>query len=185
MTRLLVVADSSESWLDDFSVIGHVDIVLSLGDLYSYDILKLKPLGVPIFGVYGNHCREGYLDELGATDLSRQGIASVTRIGDVPVLGVSGCVRYSNSATHQWTQDEYRAAIRHLPGADIVVTHCPPDGINDNEDHAHHGIQALREYVDLHHPTHLFHGHTYPDPVITAHGNTQVHYVHGWDVVTI
>lgn len=182
--RVLAVADTTEGWLEDFRDVGAVDLVLSLGDMYLCDLKRLTTLGAPVAGVYGNHCRRGYLDEIGM-DLSRGHAAAWSNGIGVRVLGVSGCVRYNNAADHQWTQEEYAEYISRLPAADWVVTHCPPEGVNDDGDPAHLGITALREYIDRFRPTHLFHGHTYPDQPLRSHGSTQVHYVHGWELIEV
>jgi Icc-related predicted phosphoesterase len=180
--RIIVVSDHPDGWPGDIAAACRdADLILTLGDLSSWDVEKLVTHGKPVAGVYGNHCRRGYLSELGATDLSNGGIAAV---GDTPfgtILGVSGCVRYKPGTSDLlWTQDEYREALTELPRADWVVTHCPPRGCNDHSDSAHVGIDALAEYVKWHRPAHLFHGHTYPEKPRTRFGRTAVHYVSGW-----
>lgn len=179
------MADTDENWLENFSVLGPVDLILSLGDMYALYLNKLKNMNAPIAGVYGNHCRKGYLPEIGAVDLSKGHPAAWTSQLGVTTIGVSGCVKYSSSPVHQWTQDEYRHSISPLPPAEWVVTHCPPAGVNDHDDPAHLGIDALRDYLDIHRPKHLFHGHTYPDTPMTRYGETTVHYVHGWDLIEV
>lgn len=183
--RVLAVADTTEGWLDDFSVLGGIDLILTLGDLYSVDILRLTSVGVPIAGVYGNHCQRGYIEEAGGTDLSGGGIAGWTNSLGMSTIGVSGCVRYKPFGDIQFSQDEYLEALAPMPAADLVVTHCPPRGINDQDDPAHIGINVLRRYVDHFRPAHLFHGHTYPDQPLRSHGSTQVHYVHGWELIEV
>lgn len=187
MTRVLAVADTTENWTDETLQAAHsVDITLSLGDMYRVDLERLKG-GAPILGVYGNHCSEGHLKKMGAVELtpSDTPVTLSTLNNGLVILGVSGCVRYSNAAYHQWTQDEYRLALEGAPRADWVVTHCPPRGVNDHDDPAHFGVDALREYVDTHAPTHLFHGHTYPEEPVTRVGDTKIHYVHGWAVLDV
>lgn len=184
--RVLAVADTTENWTNEtFDTVRDVDMILSLGDMYSIDLERLRGVSdTPILGVYGNHCSRGYLEQYGV-DLSNRSVAAVHKIGDVTILGVSGCVRYSNAAYHQWTQEEYTAALAGAPACDWVVTHCPPRGCNDHDDNAHQGIDALREYVIRHKPSHLFHGHTYPENPQTMLGITAVHYVRGWDVIEV
>ena len=187
LTRILALADTTENWTPETIAVARiVDVILSLGDMYSSDLERVK-VGTPILGVYGNHCRRGYLKSIGAVELSSSDDpASVTRLNNgVTILGVSGCVRYSNAADHQWTQDEYRRALDNAPRCDWVVTHCPPRGVNDHEDHAHLGIDALREYVETRAPEHLFHGHTYPEEPLVGLGDTKIHYVHGWSVLDV
>lgn len=104
------------------------DAVFCLGDLYSVDIKRLVGHGTPVYGVYGNHCRRGYLRDEGATEVAVDGtaVAGVHYTSFGTVLGVNGCVRYSNAADLQYTQDEFAAALDGLPPVDIVLTHCPP-----------------------------------------------------------
>lgn len=45
----------------------------------------------------------------------------------------------------------------HVARHDILITHCPPRGINDNTDPAHIGFDGLREYVDRVSPRYVFH----------------------------
>lgn len=186
--RILAVADTTENWPDDIEDVARtVEVILSLGDIYRIDLERLKPSGTPVIGVYGNHCMRGYLrhPSVGGFDLSRNGICAVNQSPVGTVLGVSGCVRYSNASYHQWTQEEYSAALRDMPAARVVATHCPPLGCNDHDDPAHYGIDALAEYVREHRPEHLFHGHTYPEDPMTVFGDTKIHYVRGWSVVDI
>ena len=54
---------------------------------------------------------------------------------------------------------------RKLPGADVLVCHCPPEGFNDDPaDPAHVGFEGLRDWVDRHNPRHVLHGHVHPMP---------------------
>ena len=190
LLKILVVADTAETWPQNIEkYVSEADLVLSLGDMYSLDIKRLAGNGTPVAGVYGNHCRRGYLQEVGAIDLSRGGVCGTSQMRynntSLKVLGVSGCVRYSNAADLQWTQGEYAAAFSAIPRAEWVVTHCPPRGCNDHDDAAHHGIDALAEYVLKYRPSHLFHGHTYPETLVTRMGGTRIHYVHGWSVIEV
>lgn len=66
-----------------------------------------------------------------------------------------------------------------------MITHCPPRGINDAEDTAHVGIEALRRWVDRHAPRWLLHGHTYDNPPRTNHGGTEVLDVDGHVLVEL
>jgi len=102
------------------------------------------------------------------------------------MTGLEGCVRYKPGESDiLYTQDEYSTMVAALRPADVLVTHCPPAGINDHDDAAHQGITALRHWVDSHQPKFLIHGHTYPRPPITRHGATRVEYVHGARIVVI
>lgn len=37
-----------------------------------------------------------------------------------------------------YTQEEAKELIKKLPKVDVLITHCPPRGINDNTDETHH-----------------------------------------------
>ena len=51
--------------------------------------------------------------------------------------------------------------IRKLGGVDIVVTHAPPEGLGDDDDPAHWGFAAFREFLDRYHPAYFVHGHVH------------------------
>ena len=188
--QILAIADNVENWLSDAEMrcmAEESDVVITLGDMYGCDLDKVTVPGTPVVGVYGNHCRPDYISALGGVECagSKYSIAAVSNTVLGTTLGVNGCVRYNRNIFFQHTQDEYTEAIRNLPAADIVLSHTPPLGTNDNEDPAHVGIRALRDYVDEHSPRHLFHGHTYPHPVVEKYRNTAIHYVSGYALLTI
>jgi Icc-related predicted phosphoesterase len=188
--KLLVIADNSDNWLSDEwmrSVAQGCDAVLTLGDMYRHDLEKVTVTETPMLGVYGNHCRRNYIAELGGVECAG-GVDTIALVKQTVLgttLGVNGCVRYSTAKDFQHTQEEYENALRVMPSADIVVTHAPPKGINDHEDEAHNGIDALKEWVDTYRPAHLFHGHTYPENPVTRYRGTEIHYVHGYAVIDI
>ena len=72
--------------------------------------------------------------------------------------------------------------LARLPAADVLLTHSPPAGVNDDPaDHVHRGSVALRDWVEAHEPSWLLHGHTLPDPTraVASVGPTQVVHVRG------
>jgi Icc-related predicted phosphoesterase len=158
------------------AVEARVAAVIFLGDLDRGWIDPLVGLDVPLLGVHGNHDPPGLLSELGVTDLHLR----LAQVGGLRFAGFEGCVRYRRTGEHQYTQQEAAKLVRKLRPADVLVSHCPPRGINDDpDDRAHTGFDALRDWVDRHRPRHLLHGHTHPLPgrVLRAHGPTRVHYV--------
>ena len=48
--------------------------------------------------------------------------------------GFEGCVKYGGGGPHHYTQREATQARAPAPGADVLLTHCPPLGINDDPD---------------------------------------------------
>lgn len=182
--RAMIVADRKPE-VDLIPAIeeNSVDVVITCGDLSRGYLHELADVDIPKFGVYGNHCRRGYLEELGIVDLHR-------RRGVLPngmtVVGLEGCVRYKDEPDILYTQEEYSTILDSYPWkVDVVVTHAPPAGVNDQDDAAHVGIVALRDYVDTVRPKYLLHGHTYPKPVMTEVGSTSVIYTSGMQIVTI
>jgi uncharacterized protein len=162
-----------------------VDAVFCLGDLDRAWIESLMSLGIPRFGVHGNHDAEDVLRDLEIEDMHLRR----TQVGGgITVAGFEGCVRYQRHAPHQYTQREASKLARRLPAADVLLCHCPPLGINDDpEDPAHIGFEGLREWVDRHQPRHVLHGHTHPLPgqAIGRYGDTKVHYISGARVLDL
>lgn len=183
--RALVIADVAPQLgmsIPDFVRTHRLDAVITAGDLSHYKLAGIERVDVPTMGVYGNHCTRGYMTNLGMRDLH----LTTTTVGSITLTGLEGCVRYKPD-THAalYTQDEYRQLVAALPPADVLVTHCPPRGINDHDDPAHVGIDALNDWLDRIRPAVMIHGHTYPTQPIRRKGSTRVEYVHGGRIVTI
>ena len=43
---------------------------------------------------------------------------------------------------------------------DILITHAPPFGIQDDNDLPHRGFKAFLDFMDKYRPCYLIHGHT-------------------------
>lgn len=157
-----------------------IDLVVTAGDLYAFELQEIANSGVPMLGVYGNHCDGEYMAKLGITNLHRNKVT----VANTSFVGLEGCVRYKpDPGAIMYTQDEYSQMIAELPAADVLVTHCPPRGVNDHTDHAHIGIDALPAWLDQNEPSVLVHGHTYPSKPAAHYGKTRVVYVHGARVI--
>lgn len=159
------------------------DVVLTLGDLRPDWIRSLEGLELPRLGIHGNHDGEGELEALGILDLH----LARAEVGGWSFAGFEGCVRYADGP-HQYTQEEAADLARRLPAADVLVSHCPPWGLNDEpDDPVHVGFRALREWVERHRPRYAMHGHTTPDPRTRVHrlGATEVVWVRGVAVVDL
>jgi uncharacterized protein len=162
-----------------------VDAVLCLGDLDRAWIESLMSLDIPRFGVHGNHDPDHVLRELEIEDLH---LRRTQLGGGITVAGFEGCVRYSDRATHQYTQREATKLAKRLPAADVLLCHCPPLGINDDpEDPAHVGFEGLLDWVERYEPRHILHGHTHPLPgqVRDRYGDTRVHWISGARVLDL
>jgi uncharacterized protein len=159
------------------------DVVVTLGDLRPEWIASLQALDLPRLGVHGNHDPPHSLARVGVRDLH----LARAEVGGWSFAGFEGCVRYGQGP-HQYTQEEAARLVRRLPAADVLLCHCPPEGVNDDpDDRAHVGFSALRGWVERHRPRHLLHGHTTPDPRRRTHrlGDTQVIWVRGVTVVDL
>ena len=141
------------------------DLILLLGDLEPAWTDGLASIDLPKLGVRGNHDAPDALDAVGAEDLHLR----VVEWGGLSFAGFG------------WTaEEEADRLLEQLPGADVLLTHCPPAGVNDDpDDPVHRGSPALRAWVDRHRPRLLLHGHTYPAMPVGQLDTTRVVYVRG------
>jgi Icc-related predicted phosphoesterase len=154
-----------------------VELVITLGDLVREDLLPLQQVtNLPKIGVYGNHDSGSYMPELGIWDMHLK----TWDFNGLRFGGFQGCVRYKeNPDAIMYTQEQAEQMMMGFPPVDVFISHCPPRGINDEEEIAHQGFNALRSYIDRTQPKVWLHGHTYPTPetLVTQHGPTRVEYV--------
>lgn len=184
--NILAIADRGPQ-IDFTQVIQDraVDLVVTLGDLERHDLLGLTQVThIPKIGVYGNHCSGNYMDELGIMNMHMM----TWQFGGLTFGGFQGCVRYkANPDAIMYTQEEAQQMISIFPPVDVFLCHCPPRGINDEDEVVHQGFDALRTYIDTYHPQLLLHGHTYPTEatIVRKHGSTRIEYVHTWRVISV
>jgi Icc-related predicted phosphoesterase len=140
-------------------------LILLLGDLEPAWTDGLAEIDLPKLGVLGNHDAPDALDAVGAANLHGR------------VVEHDG----STFAGFGWTAEESAAdALSGLPGADVLLTHVPPAGVNDEpDDPLHRGSPALRDWVEHHQPRLLLHGHTLPALPARRLGATRIVYVRG------
>lgn len=189
----LIVADNQDNWELDTWATYPPELVISLGDLCVGEMRELRAAlpTTPILGVLGNHDWErANLSDISAENLtgSDTAAAATGQLLGSRYLAAAGCVRYKDDPEDVlYTQDEYAAAIGKLDTAhlDLLVTHCPPAGVNDDPAPAvHQGIAALDPIVRSTRPRYVLHGHTHPEPheVVTEYPgspDTEVIYVYG------
>jgi Icc-related predicted phosphoesterase len=182
--RLLALADETpRADPVELAARNGADAVITLGDLRPEVLASVGTLDLPLLGVNGNHDAEDALTEHGIRDLHM----SRTELGGWSFAGFEGCVRY-REGPHQFTQKQAARLIRRLPAADVLLCHCPPEGVNDEpDDPAHVGFSGLRDWVERHGPRYLLHGHTTPDPRRRTRrlGATEVVWVRGAAVVDL
>jgi len=160
-------------------------LVVLLGDLQPAWVADVATLDVPRIGVHGNHDAPGLLGRLGAEDVHLRAVD----VGGVRFAGLAGAPAYSRGASaFEWTPAQAQALVARLPAADVLVTHTPPLGVDDEpDDPVHRGFAALGPWVARHRPRWLLHGHTQPDPRrrVARIGATRVVHVRGDAIVEL
>lgn len=162
-----------------------IELIVTLGDLERQELLGLTQITqIPKIGVYGNHCSGNYMTELGIMNLHM----ATWEWSGMKFGGFQGCVRYKpNPDAIMYTQEEASALFARFPAVDVFVGHCPPRGINDEDEPAHQGFDGLRAYIERTPPRVLLHGHTYPTEadIVRQHGRTRIEYVHSYKIVEL
>jgi Icc-related predicted phosphoesterase len=177
--RVLALADAPPpAPVSELVAAAEPELIVLVGDLEPAWIDGLAEIDLPKLGVHGNHDAPELLASVGAEDLH---LRRVTH-GGLSFSGLAGSPRYSRDGRYEWTDDEAAALIEQLPGANVLVTHTPPAGVNDEpDDPTHRGWATLPGWVEREHPAWLLHGHTQPPPnrVVTRIGDTCVAHVRG------
>lgn len=184
--NILAIADRRPK-IDILDVVrqNNIELIVTLGDLTREDLLQLEQITtIPKVGVYGNHDSGTYMPDLGIWDMH-------LKVWDYKGLrfgGFQGCVRYKeNPDAIMFTQEEASQLMANFPRVDVLLCHCPPRGVNDEEEVAHQGFNALRDYIEREYPKALLHGHTYPteDTVVKQQGSTRIEYVFEYKIITL
>jgi uncharacterized protein len=170
-----------------------VDIILGCGDLpYEYLEFLVSALNVPLLYIPGNHDPK-YNEHNPAARAAGCDILDqrVTMVKGLNLGGLGGSIRYKPVPPNQYTQTEmYFRVVSFLPKLlrqrfqtgsvlDIMIAHSPPSGIHDDNDPAHVGFLAFRDFIRIFKPRYFLHGHTlvYKSnlvPPLTQVGNTTV-----------
>ncbi|MDX1765319.1 MAG: hypothetical protein R3313_00035 [Candidatus Saccharimonadales bacterium] len=182
--KALVIADRNPHInIAEVAAQQQAQLIITLGDLIREDLLSAIPVSnIPKIGVYGNHDSGNYMPEIGIMDMHLK----TWDFGGYRFGGFQGCVRYKPAPDAiMYTQEEANQMMANFPPVDIFLAHCPPRGVNDEEEIAHQGFDALRTYVDRFQPRVLLHGHTYPteENIVRNVGNTRIEYVYKHRVV--
>ena len=166
--KILIISDEECPFLWEYYVPGRLDgydLILSCGDLSSKYLSFLVTMAkCPVLYVHGNH-------DTGYRNNPPEGCDCIDDAlvvyNGIRILGLGGCRKYHPGA-HQYTEKQMRRRIlrmmwqiRKLGGVDIVVTHAPPEGLGDDDDPAHWGFAAFREFLDKYHPAYFVHGHVH------------------------
>jgi nucleotide-binding universal stress UspA family protein/Icc-related predicted phosphoesterase len=154
--------------------IEEVELIFSCGDLPYYYLENIFELyEAPLFYVRGNHdspieygIKGQRIEPLGGANLHHK----VVNFNNLIIAGFEGSFRY-REGPYMYTQLEMWGLVlsivprllfnkliygRYL---DVLVTHAPPWGIHDKEDHVHQGFKAFRWLLKTFQPGYHFHGH--------------------------
>ncbi len=160
------------------------ELIVTLGDLSMYDLRGLDAItDIPKIGVYGNHCSGTYFSDFGIENMHLK----TMEINGVLFGGFEGSIRYKQGDAPMYTEEEAAELLAGFPYVDVMLAHSPPKGIHDEDDPAHQGLAALREYVMRVQPKYFLHGHTYVSTGIQEDllNTTNVVHVYGDQIVTI
>jgi Icc-related predicted phosphoesterase len=167
-----------------------VDLVIGAGDLsIDYYEFIISSLNKPLLFVFGNHNLEAFPRYMEpkkynkASDLhqSYNGVYAGECIDGkvfrdkktgLLIAGLGGTYKY-NRGLHQYSELQMRRRIFKLMPKllinkikygrylDILVTHAPPLGYNDDKDNCHRGFSSLLTFMDIFKPRYLLHGHVH------------------------
>lgn len=166
--RILFISDeeSKEYW--DFfrkESFADIDLIVSCGDLKpEYLSFLVTMTSIPVLYVHGNHDdRYENLPPEGCICIEDD----IVEYNGVRLLGLGGSYRY-REGIHQYTDYEMRKRVRRLwgklwwkKGFDILVTHAPAYGINDENTLSHRGFSVFVDLMKKYKPKYFVHGHVH------------------------
>lgn len=204
--KILCLSDRVEPMLHGPNLTSYakgVEAVISCGDLpFNYLEYVVTFLGVPVYYVLGNHDPDPDGPEYpeGCTPLDGRVVDVGGEAGEVVLAGLSGSRLYSGGP-NQYTERQMRRRTRALsarilwrrlagrPGPHIFVTHSPPFGLGDAEDHAHVGFESFLGLIDRHEPRLWLHGHVHLYGLerqrVVRRGETKVVNVFGHRIIEV
>jgi len=210
MKRILVISDQVVSTLytpDISRLVGHVDLLLSCGDLpYSYMEFIVTHIKVRnAFFVHGNHDIPELL-ESGRVIQSPGGWQNIDQKSvydsksNLIVAGLEGSIWYKPDAPYQYTEPEMRLRAQRLilkllfnkarygRYLDIFVAHSPASGILDGTDNAHRGFKIFLTLIHRFKPRLFVHGHKHhygPGKWRARYENTDIVNVHPFRIIQL
>lgn len=184
--KILVIGDEPSKSLWDYydrKKLEGIDLILSSGDLPSeYLSFLVTFASCPVLYVHGNH------DEKYEKKPPEGCICiddNIYEYEGIRILGLGGSMRY-RKGDHQFTEKEMKQRVIKLffkiwkkNGFDILLTHAPAQGINDQMDLPHRGFEIFRSLMERYEPKFMIHGHVhmnygYQVPRETKYHNTIV-----------
>lgn len=198
--RILAVSDEVDQRIYSTTLrerMGDVQLVIGCGDVpASYLEFLTDSLHKPVYYVLGNHAEE--VTRAGERGVARLPEGCVNLGGtvirdthhDLIMAGLPGSPRYSDQEPVQFTESQMAwMMIRMIPRLlwnwvrygrplDILVSHAPPRGINDEDDVAHRGFVTMLRFLRWVRPRYQLHGHIHRYDRSTSHiaryGRTEI-----------
>jgi len=179
--KILTVSDKVEKIFFKDTVFQEkcngINLILACGDLPPYYLeFLVNSLNVPLYYVPGNH-DDKYCQSASSNGLYVQGCENIDQrviaFKGLLIGGFGGSFRYRNGQYLYTEAQMHRRALKMIPGLlankikykryiDILITHAPPFGINDDKDLAHRGFKEFLTFIKTYKPTYFIHGHTTP-----------------------
>jgi len=178
--KILAVADavSPVIYSDHFPAnLPEFDVLVSAGDMPGHVLEFLATrLTVPPVYVMGNHGNAYLRDPYSGAKILPGGCLNAHRrlidIEGVLIAGFEGSARY-RPGPHQYSEWEMSRLVTTLTprllwqrlakgrAVDILLTHAPPKGPHEGEDHAHRGFAAFNRFTSRWRPKLHIHGHVH------------------------
>ncbi len=166
--KILVLADEESKYYWDFfekSKLEGIDLILSAGDLAPQYLSFLATFTkAPVLYIHGNH--DACYDDT-PPDGCECIDDKVYNFRGIRIMGLGGSMRY-NTGKYQYTESEMKrrylklyGKIRRAKGIDILLTHSPALGLNDQEDLPHKGFKVFTDIMDKYSPKYFIHGHVH------------------------
>lgn len=166
--KILFLSDEEcEAYWDYFCKedFPEIDLIVSCGDLKASYLSFLATMSsVPVLYVRGNH------DDRYEVEPPEGCICIEDTIYEhegVRFLGLGGSYRY-NAGVNQYTEAEMKRRVRKLwlqlqrkKGFDVLVTHAPAFGVNDEKTLAHRGFEVFNTLIEKYKPALFVHGHVH------------------------
>jgi len=167
MKILFVSDEESKEYWDFFrkESFEGIDLIVSCGDLKpEYLSFLVTMTSIPVLYVHGNH------DDRYETRPPEGCVCiedDIYEYQGVRLLGLGGSYRY-REGVNQYTDYEMKKRVRRLwkklwwkKGFDILVTHAPAYGINDEDTPSHRGFSVFVNLIKKYKPRYFVHGHVH------------------------
>lgn len=164
--RILAIADQEARYFYDFYMPGRLDefdLILACGDLKIKYLEFIATMArCPVLYVRGNHDDHFIKNPPGGCICIED---QIYEYKGVRILGLGGSYRY-RPGENMYTEKQMRRRIFKLclqlwrkKGFDILLTHAPAYGLNDEEHIAHRGFECFIELLEKYKPKYFIHGH--------------------------